>query len=584
MSPLPLLLSISLAATSELGGPSRVAGDSATTPDSSRVLSVSVTGARAFPEVRLRELMRVRAGSTFRREDWAADLEALRGLYRDAGFLFIELAGSQTPTLKGLALAIQIKEGSRMRPGEIRFEGNRMFSGLYLRNHLRRRPGTYFSEDELRGDIERLLALYERNGYPFARISPGEFLARGDSLDLTLRVEEGPRVRIAHIRPQGLRATRPYVVAREFRLRAGDYYDQRMIDAGLKRLKSSGLFAAVEEPVLRLTEEEGWCDLEIPLREAPGNRIGGFFGYTPDSPGGSPRLTGELLLEAGNLAGTGRKARLVWGRRQESSSELSVTYEDPWLFSRPASLLVRLEHRIQDSLYARTDGDVSLAGEVSERWLIALGVGAERAVPQGASDSAGQRSRKAKLIFRARYRSLDLPQNPRQGSHVDLQVETGILEVLPDRGSPRRASVSKFTLDALCARALGERQVIALGGKGQAAFSTLLPLPRSELFALGGWRSLRGYREEEFWGSRVISSSLEYRFLLPPEGRLFTFVDAGRVDAGSAELGTGNDFLISYGAGLRIAARVGSVGLDYGVPAGSSPTEGRVHVGLESVF
>ena len=43
----------------------------------------------------------------------------------------------------------------------------------------------------------------------------------------------------------------------------------------------------------------------------------------------------------------------------------------------------------------------------------------------------------------------------------------------------------------------------------------------SDLYRLGGTNTLRGYRENQFLGSRIFWSNLEYRFLLTQ--RTFAF-------------------------------------------------------------
>lgn len=41
---------------------------------------------------------------------------------------------------------------------------------------------------------------------------------------------------------------------------------------------------------------------------------------------------------------------------------------------------------------------------------------------------------------------------------------------------------------------------------------------------------------------------------------------------------------LGYGVGLRVASRLGRVGVDYGLAAGEGPLDGRIHLRLEAEF
>ncbi len=52
-------------------------------------------------------------------------------------------------------------------------------------------------------------------------------------------------------------------------------------------------------------------------------------------------------------------------------------------------------------------------------------------------------------------------------------------------------------------------------------------MPLAEHFRFGGAASLRGYREDEFHGTKAAWSSLEIRIGRPDRSRLYTFYDLG---------------------------------------------------------
>ena len=69
------------------------------------------------------------------------------------------------------------------------------------------------------------------------------------------------------------------------------------------------------------------------------------------------------------------------------------------------------------------------------------------------------------------------------------------------------------------------RQVIALKLNGRELQGSFFET--SDLFRLGGTNTLRGYREDQFLGSRIFWSNLEYRLLLASRTYTYLFFDTG---------------------------------------------------------
>ncbi|HEV8120172.1 MAG TPA: translocation/assembly module TamB domain-containing protein, partial [Candidatus Polarisedimenticolia bacterium] len=79
--------------------------------------------------------------------------------------------------------------------GRVAFEGDLGLSEKTVRDKLRVRPGSRYDRARLNDRIDRLLSMYERKGYLMAEVNPEESLKAG-AVDLTLRVQSGPRLRV----------------------------------------------------------------------------------------------------------------------------------------------------------------------------------------------------------------------------------------------------------------------------------------------------------------------------------------------------------------------------------------------------
>ena len=92
-------------------------------------------------------------------------------------------------------------------------------------------------------------------------------------------------------------------------------------------------------------------------------------------------------------------------------------------------------------------------------------------------------------------------------------------------------------------------------------------LQLTDLFWFGGSQSLRGYRENQFWGKVVAWANLEYRFILNRNSRLFIFSDWGFYQALDNSV-KDNQVLPGYGLGIRFETPLGIMGVDYGLGKG----------------
>ena len=113
-------------------------------------------------------------------------------------------------------------------------------------------------------------------------------------------------------------------------------------------------------------------------------------------------------------------------------------------------------------------------------------------------------------------------------------------------------------------------------------------LPVSELYFFGGANSLRGYREEQFYGSTVAYSNLEMRWIIGRYSRIFLFNDWGynerNITGISGDATLHHWWHYSYGAGISFETEIGIFGIDYGIAQNTPPANGMFHFRLRNEF
>jgi outer membrane protein insertion porin family len=104
---------------------------------------------------------------------------------------------------------------------------------------------------------------------------------------------------------------------------------------------------------------------------------------------------------------------------------------------------------------------------------------------------------------------------------------------------------------------------------------------------MGGARTLRGYRENQFFGSRIAWTNTEYRFLLARRTFIYGFVDTGYYFRPKDDLRLSpkaEGFKYGYGLGLLVETSLGYLGVSFALGQGDSFNNGKIHFGLINEF
>jgi outer membrane protein insertion porin family len=242
-------------------------------------------------------------------------------------------------TDEALRVTIPITEGRLYRIGEIRIEGNSIFSEEAIRLAIGLRPGDVADGQRIgKALFEDLKREYGRAGFiqytaeptPSFRDNPqnpNEGIA-----DFTIAITEGRQFTLRRLEFLGNTFTRDYVLRREVVVNEGDIYNQALFEYSVLRLNQLGYFDAIDKDRdvdLRTIEEEGLVDATVRVAERGRQQIafnGGVSGI-----GGS--FFG-LEYSTNNFLGRGETLsfNLAYGNRQRS---FYFSFTEPYIRNRP---------------------------------------------------------------------------------------------------------------------------------------------------------------------------------------------------------------------------------------------------------
>ena len=534
---------------------------------------IQFRGNRSFTDNDLLRQMNRAPGPWFSRAQMDSLVERVLQKYRSAGFYQADIDAQWSPDSSGIAL--DIREGRRFLAGRIGLDGNRFLGAKFLSDLLRTKPGAVLDSATLADDLARISQTYADNGFPHAEVSLAGFQLSQDSVDFSYRIEEGPRVLVNRIGFEGNTVTKPLVAAKISGLRPNEVFDRRKVERAEKNLLRSELFMQVDQPYLVATAEEGKEDLFFRVVEGRYNTFYGALGYNQGQASQKGWLAGTVDLRLKNIAGTARKFFLHWERPRRETTQLEAFYHEPWLWLVRAGADIALNHRIQDSSFTQTTGRATLQIPLSDDITAGAGLGIERVVPGSSLQVKRSLTYSSLWSLQADFRrGFQL----RYGPWYRLEVDYG-RKIYYQPSS--QLTVSRILFDGLWLVPVARGQAWFTGLHGRALVSSEHPAPRCDQFTLGGARSLRGYLEEQFIAGRLLWCNIEYRFLPASGFECYPFCDAGYYRDADRGL---QGFRMGYGAGFRLNTRLGWISVDYGLGKGDKPLDGKVHLGLESIF
>lgn len=524
-----------------------------------------------------------------------SDPERIILRYASEGFLFTRIDSVRFSPMADdstVGLVLSIREGKKAVLSSLQMDGLRSLDEREVGELLSTRRGEKFVPAVLEQDIGTLLQLYEKSGYPFARVEIRDirFDERKDSVmaAITLSIDEGVQARIQNLRVEGNTTTKTAVITREARLSEGEVFrgDQpRRVKQRLERLQ---LFSSVSMPALYLNPD-GSVGLSLKVTEGNPNRFDGIVGYVPSSGSGSGGyLTGLVDVQFRNILGTGRKLSARWYRETETSQEIELRYREPWIASFPLNAEAGFAQRKQDSTYIRNS--YSLFAELMATDELNLGAvfSSERVLPtEGYGVRVANESRTTSAGLSVSYDSRNDPVTPTGGLKYRTEYRTGIKEIQSSVPQPsgNRTSTQSLSFDFEYLFSPIQKQVLAASLFVRDFQSGAVEL--SDMFRLGGSNTLRGYREGQFLGSRIAWSNLEYRLLTDQRSYAFGFVDIGYVlipDRPQAGLVKQEIHRVGYGAGIRLDTSLGLIGVSLGFGEGDTFSTAKLHIRLINEF
>ncbi len=473
--------------------------------------------------------------------------------------------------------------------GSIRISGAEHLSSDDILKSFFSKPGDTLREEILERDIDRTLKNYEDIGYPLAKIIIEKIVPRDSaSLDIFLHITEGKRPHLIAVNVIGNSVTDSNIIIREFFLGENPYFDKNSIEASRNRIEHLGIFSEVSAPQIFAINDSS-VGVSITISETHSTYIDGILGYNPPPTSSqSGFLSGFVSLGFTNIAGTARNASLDFRRETRTAQELSAHYIEPWLFGFPINASISFLQRDEDSIYTRTNFMVMPTLILSNGFSLSASFAYDRIVP-----GAAQIVYDSKSVTLGVSGKLDTRDNlaaPRSGFLLSLGGSYGSKSIAGETSfdslSARSLSVRTLTFDGVIAmKTFSERFIFIPSVSAKMISISNGELDESDLFRIGGLRTLRGYFESQFLVSRFVILHLDYRLMIGHSSFLGIFADYGYLERPMTATFDGKTlYPLGYGVSFQFDTQLGLLSASIGLAKNETLDRAKLHFGIIKDF
>jgi outer membrane protein insertion porin family len=332
-----------------------------------KIHEIAFEGNEAVKEKKLRKKLketktkgRIFSSSKFIKNDYEGDKEKVIEFYNTLGYRDARIVSDSIWRNEdgGLMIKLTLNEGNQYYFRNITWKGNSIYTTQTLAEVLGIEKGEIYNQELLETrlrfsqDGRDVSTLYMDNGYLFFQVDPTEVAVVGDSIDLEIRIFEGPQATIDKVVIKGNDRTHEHVIRRELRTRPGQKFSRSDIIRSQREIINLGYFnpetLGINTPV---NPQRGTVDIEYTVEEKPSDQLELSAGW-----GGLQGIIGTLGVSFNNFSvrnifkkeawrplpqGDGQRLSLRAQTNGDFFQSYNASFTEPWLGGKnPTSLSV----------------------------------------------------------------------------------------------------------------------------------------------------------------------------------------------------------------------------------------------------
>ena len=322
-----------------------------------KVNAINFEGNKDFSDAKLNKLLKktnpmawykLLGSGKFLKDKYEEDKESLVAKMREKGYRDAEIIRDSVYKFdeKSVNIDIKLNEGKKYYFGNITFAGNAKYPSSVLQQILKIEKGEVFSEAKLEKTLrsspssDDVSSVYLNDGYLTFNADPVQTRIYNDTVDLEIRIYEGPQYTINKIILKGNEVTNDKVVLREIRTKPGQKFSKDLLVRSQRQISQLGNFDEQKIDIKPIPNPaDGTVDIQYTVVEKPSDQIelsGGF---------GGGRVVGTLGLTFNNFSarnlfnlkeykplprGDGQKLSIRGQTNGKFYQSYNFSFSEPW--------------------------------------------------------------------------------------------------------------------------------------------------------------------------------------------------------------------------------------------------------------
>ena len=344
-----------------------------------KVNSITIEGNAVLSDKKLKRVMKKtnekgKLANFFRtkkfiNERYEEDKQKIIDKYNELGYrdAIIEVDSVTPFDDRTVDVYMKIHEGQKYYLRDITWVGNTVYPSDLLSQQLRMNKGDVYNQkllnERVSTDDDAIGNNYYNRGYVFFNLDPVEVNIDKDSVDLEMRIVEGPQASISHVRINGNDRLYENVIRREMRTRPGDLFSKEALERTYREIAQMGHFNPENiKPDVKPNPEDGTVDINWGLESKANDQVEFSAGW------GQTGVIGKLSLKFTNFSvanlfrkndnyrgflpqGDGQTLTISGQTNGSYYQSYSVSFLDPWFGGkRPNSLSVSAFYSVQTDI------------------------------------------------------------------------------------------------------------------------------------------------------------------------------------------------------------------------------------------
>ena len=560
------------------------------------ISSVKFTGNSRVATSELLDITQLKAGEYFSRSRVE---DAQRRLLATGKFSEVR-PDAQVANGK-MALSFAVVENPIVK--SIVITGNHTIPTSTIMSALTTKPGSVQNYNNLREDRDKILGLYQAQGYTLVNITD---MSTDENGTLHISIVEGivKKIEVKKMvtKQKGNRRTpnddvlktKDYVIDREIEIQPGKIFNVKEYDATVDNLMRLGIFKNVKYEARSIPGDPEGIDLILLIDEDRTAELQGGVAY-----GSETGLMGTLSLKDSNWRGKNQQFGFTFEKSNKDYTGFALDFYDPWIKDTDRVSwgwgAYKTDYGDEDSiLFHEIDTvgfKVNIGKGLGKNFTLSLGTKVEY-IKEKHEDGKLRKANNDKWYYKEKnkwreiegvddkywlwsiypYISYDTRNNylnPTSGLYAKWQIEGG------HAGGYKSGNFGNTTLELRTYhKGLFKNNTFAYKVVGGIASNST---KESQKFWVGGGNSLRGYDGGFFKGSQKLVATIENRTQLNDIIGIVVFADAGRAwkQNGRDPSYTrdnkdfGHNIGTTAGVGIRLNTPIGPLRFDFGWPVGN---------------